>query len=186
MTTSAVKNQKFSALFDWFDQNRDGQLTQDDMQVTATVFTQAAAEDDLTNITAIHNAFEQWWQLLLKYGDTEGDGQLSRQEFITIMDANVTAPEYFEDAVMAIADAVMNALDTNADGVLSRDEYVRLYDVLGVGREHSEQAFTLLDRDGNGVIGFDEYRTAIVEFYLSADPNAPGNYLLGPVGLPAQ
>ncbi|MBT1187418.1 EF-hand domain-containing protein [Streptomyces sp. CJ_13] len=98
------------------------------------------------------------------------------------MEVNVTTPAHFESAVMAIADAVMNALDTNGDGVLSLEEYVRLYDTLGVPKDLSAQAFTRLDLDGDGVISFEEYRTAIVEFYLSADPQAAGNYLLGPVG----
>lgn len=183
--TTAVKSQKFSTLFDWFDQDQDGQLTQDDLQATAKVFSRTAAEDDHANIKAIHSAFEQWWQLLLEHGDTDGDGQVSRQEFITIMEANVTAPEHFESAVMAIADAVMKALDANSDGVLSLVEYMRLYDTLGVPKEHSAEAFTRLDLDGDGVISFDEYRNAIVDFYLSADPNAPGNYLLGPVSTTA-
>ncbi|WP_327255827.1 EF-hand domain-containing protein [Streptomyces sp. NBC_01244] len=179
--STVVTRQKFSTLFDWFDQDGDGQLTQGDLKATALVFSRAAAEDDHDNVKAIHDAFEQWWQLLLQHGDTDGDGRVSREEFITVMEVNVTTPEHFESAVMAIADAVMNALDTNGDGVLSQEEYVRLYDTLGVPGELSAQAFTRVDLDGDGVISFEEYRAAIVEFYLSADPQAAGNYLLGPV-----
>ncbi|GLW53714.1 MULTISPECIES: EF-hand domain-containing protein [Streptomycetaceae] len=179
--TTAVTSQKFSTLFDWFDQDQDGQLTQADLRATARVFSQAAADDDHGNITAIHDAFEQWWQLLLQHADTDGDGQVSREEFITAMEVNVTAPEHFETAVMTIADAVMNALDTNGDDVLDREEYIRLYDTLGVPQELSQEAFARVDRDGNGVISYGEYRAAIVEFYLSTDPTAPGNFLLGPL-----
>lgn len=178
---TAVQGQKFSILFDWFDQDRDGQLSQGDLQATAKVFAQVARDEDHTNVAAIHAAFGQWWQLLLEHADTDGDGQVSREEFVTAMQDSVTAPEHFESAVMAIADAVMNAADTNTDGVLSRDEYVAMYEVLGVSPEHSVPAFARLDVDGDGVISHHEYRTAIVDFYLSTDPDAPGNYLLGPV-----
>jgi hypothetical protein len=82
---------------------------------------------------------------------------------------------------MAIADAVMKAADTNVDGVLSQAEYVAMYGVLGVAPEQSAPAFARLDIDGDGVVSHEEYRTAIVDFYLSTDPDAPGNYLLGPV-----
>ncbi|MFI1942777.1 EF-hand domain-containing protein [Streptomyces virginiae] len=182
--TSDVKNQKFSTLFDWFDQDHDGQLTEGDLRATAKVFAQVARDEDHTNVHAIHTAFEQWWQLLLQHADTNRDGQVSRQEFITTMEASVTTPQHFESAVMAIADAVMNAADTDTDGVLSRDEYIRLYEALGVAPEHSGPAFAILDLDGDGVISHDEYRTAIVDFYLSDDPEAPGNYLLGPINQP--
>jgi Ca2+-binding EF-hand superfamily protein len=181
--TSTLMDQKFTLLFGWFDQDRDGQLTQQDLQATAMVFAQVAANEDHTNRTAIHAAFEQWWQLLLKRADSDADGQVSRSEFITAME-DITAPAHFESAVMAIADAVMRAADTDGDGVLSRDEYVAMYQTLGVAPEHSTPAFAMLDLDGDGVISHDEYRTAIVDFYLSNDPNAPGNYLLGPAELP--
>lgn len=180
---STMTDQKFSLLFGWFDQDQDGQLTEQDLQATAAVFAQVAPEQDLANRTAIHTAFGQWWQLLLKHADTDGDGQVSRAEFSAAMADSVTAPANFESAVMAIADAVIAAADTNVDGVLSRAEYVALYRALGVPEELSGPAFERVDRNGDGVISRDEYRAAIVEFYLSTDPNAPGNYLLGPVGL---
>jgi hypothetical protein len=50
---------------------------------------------------------------------------------------------------------------------------------------HTLDAFRRLDRDGSGKITKEEFRTAITEFYLSDDENAPGNWLLGPMGQPA-
>ncbi|QIB47612.1 EF-hand domain-containing protein [Streptomyces aureoverticillatus] len=178
--TEDVKAQKFSTLFRWFDQNGDGRLTHDDLQNMAEMFAGLAREDDKENATAMRNAFETWWQLLLTHGDADGNGQISRQEFITVMEANVTHPQHFEAAVLAIVDALMRALDADKDGVLSLPEYVRMYDALGIPPEHSEPAFRRLDRDGDGSLSHAEFRAAITEFYLSPDPKAPGNWLLGP------
>ncbi|MEU4805750.1 EF-hand domain-containing protein [Actinosynnema sp. NPDC023587] len=179
--TSVLKFQKFSILFDWFDQNGDGRLTQDDFQAMARMFAQVAPRGDSATVDALDDAFDAWWRLLLGHGDTGGDGKISREEFVALMQSEVTAPQHFQGAVMAIADAVINAVDTDRDGVLSQDEYVRLYEVLGVTRENSGQAFVRLDLDGDGVISHAEFRQAISDFYLSADPDAPGNHLLGPV-----
>ena len=41
------------------------------------------------------------------------------------------------------------------------------------------------DRDSDGAISHEEFRTAICEFYLSDDENAPGNWLIGPFGRPS-
>ncbi|QFR93706.1 calcium-binding protein [Streptomyces tsukubensis] len=180
--TSAVKSQKFSILFDWIDQGGDGQLTRGDLRSMAGLFTGLAADGDDANVTAMRDAFEEMWRLLVKHGDTDGDGQVSRQEFIAVMEANITSPQHFESAVLAIADALVKALDTDGDGVLNRDEYVRMYTSLGIPQEHSGEAFTRLDRDGDGTISHAEFRTAITEFYLSADVDAPGNWLIGPFG----
>ncbi len=179
--TEDVKAQKFSTLFRWFDRNGDGQLTRDDFQQMAEMFTGLVREDDEENAAAMRAAFEAWWQVLLTHGDRDGSGQISPQEFITVMEADVTDPRHFEEAVLAIVDALMRALDTNQDGVLSQAEYVRMYDVLGIPPVHSEAAFRLLDQDGDGSLSHAEFRTAITEFYLSDDPKAPGNWLLGPI-----
>ncbi|MEV0502022.1 EF-hand domain-containing protein [Streptomyces spectabilis] len=182
--TEDVKAQKFSTLFRWFDQNGDGLLTHDDLHAMAERFAALAREDDTANATAMRDAFETWWQLLLTHGDSDGDGRISPQEFITVMKAAVTDPQHFEQAVLAIVDALMRALDTNQDGTLSQEEYVRMYDALGIPPTHSEAAFRLLDSDGDGSLSHSEFRAAITEFYLSTDPKAPGNQLLGPIDDP--
>ncbi|MEI5101779.1 EF-hand domain-containing protein [Streptomyces sp. PmtG] len=182
--TEDVKAQKFSTLFRWFDRNGDGRLTRDDFQSMAELFTGLAREDDKENAAAMRDAFDAWWRVLLAHGDTDGDGRVSREEFITVMEANVTAPRHFEEAVLAIVDALMRTLDTDQDGALSRAEYVRMYDALGIPPLHSEAAFRLLDRDGDGSLSHAEFRSAITDFYLSADPKAPGNWLLGPYDQP--
>ncbi|MEU7141376.1 EF-hand domain-containing protein [Nocardia sp. NPDC046473] len=175
-----AKNQKFSTLFDWFDQGKDGYLSESDFHQMAILFTALPGGEAPENAKALHDAFDKWWSLLLAGGDSDGDGKLDRQEFSTVMQSSVTTPENFETAVLAIADAFMRIVDTNNDGTLSFDEYVRMYDSLGIDPAHSSDAFRRLDRDGDGSLSYAEFRTAITEFYLSDDENAPGNWLLEP------
>ncbi|MBV8541665.1 MAG: EF-hand domain-containing protein [Pseudonocardiales bacterium] len=183
--SDAVKDRKFIVLFNWFDQGKDGYLTHEDFQRMAERFASVAQEEDQVNATAMRDAVENWWGLLLAAGDTDADGRLARPEFIEAMKSSVTSPGNFESAVLAIADALMSALDTNRDGLVESQEYAHMYSALGVSPEHGSDAFRRLDRDGDGAISHEEFRTAIREFYLSDDENAPGNWLIGPFGEPA-
>jgi Ca2+-binding EF-hand superfamily protein len=183
--SDAVKDQKFIALFDWFDQGKDGYLTHEDFQRMAELFVALAREEDQANATAMRDAFQRWWELLVTHGDTDADGRLTQPEFVRVMKSHIISPENFESAVLAIADALMATLDTNKDGVLESQEYVQMYRALGIPPEHSSDAFRRLDRDGDGTISHEEFRTAIREFYLSDDENASGNWLIGPFGRPA-
>ncbi|MDC0710000.1 EF-hand domain-containing protein [Stigmatella sp. ncwal1] len=170
---------KFSYVFTWFDQNGDGWLTRGDFEKIAGLFTALADEKDQKNKIAIKTAFMHWWSLLLKAEVGTPDEKISKEEFIRIMESSVIAPENFENAVGGIADGLIGALDRDGNGSLSREEYVRMYDALGVPPATSSEAFKRLDRDGSGQISHAEFRQAIVEFYLSADKDAPGNWLLG-------
>lgn len=183
--SDSAKTRKFNILFDWFDQNQDHYLTHDDFQQMAGLFIGLPGGDNPENSQALRDAFEKWWNLLLDSGDADADGRIGREEFINIMKSSVTAPENFEGVVIRIADAFMRIVDTTEDGSLDFDEYVRMYDGLGIDPMHSSDAFRRLDRSGNGKISHEEFRAAITEFYLSDDENAPGNWLLGPMGQPA-
>jgi Ca2+-binding EF-hand superfamily protein len=183
--SNAVKDRKFNALFNWFDQGKDGYLTHDDFQRMAELFAGLTREEDPTNAIAMRDAFERWWGLLINSGNIDADGRLTRDEFIEFMKSTVTSPENFESVVMAIADALMSELDTNKDGVLASQEYVQMYTALGIHPEHSGDAFRRLDRNSDGAISHEEFRAALREFYLSDDENAPGNWLIGPFGQPA-
>lgn len=180
--SEAVKDGKFTTLFGWFDQNKDGYLTHEDFQQMAELFAAVAQKEDQTNATAMRDAVENWWGLLLASGDTDADGRLARPEFIEVMKSSVTSPGNFEGAVLAIADALMSALDTNKDGLVDSQEYARMYSTLRIPPEYASDAFGRLDRDSDGAISHEEFRTAICEFYLSDDENAPGNWLIGPFG----
>lgn len=170
---------KFSILFDWFDHTNDGWITRNDIEQMAELFAAVAPDDDQENKNAMREAFNRWWQILVDAGGADADQRVGRQEFIAIMRSNVVDPKNFEHVVLPIVDALMRALDTDGSGALTADEYVRMYDALGVNPATSTAAFQRLDRNGDGSISHAEFRTAIEEFYLSTDAEAPGNWLLG-------
>lgn len=174
-----TQTRKFARVFDWFDQTGDGWLTRDDFEAMAAMFKALAAEDDEANRTAMQQAFMFWWDTLLAAGDGEPADKIGKQQFIGIMYSSVIEPETFEHAIGGIADGLIAALDCNGNGSLSQGEYVRMYDALGIAPATSGEAFRRLDRDASGEISNAEFRLALFEYYLSADENAPGSWLLG-------
>ncbi|MFE8599045.1 EF-hand domain-containing protein [Archangium violaceum] len=180
MTTN-VQAKKFSYVFKWFDQNGDGWVTQDDIEKMAELFTALANEADQKNRSAMKRGFMNWWNLLLEARENKASEKIGKQEFIRIMDAIVIAPKNFELAVGNIVEGLLGALDRDGNGSLSKEEYVRMYDALGIPPTTSTESFRRLDRDSDGEISHAEFHQALVEYYLSADPNAPGNWLLGPM-----
>jgi Ca2+-binding EF-hand superfamily protein len=174
-----VTERKFNILFDWFDQTDDDWLTREDFEQMGELFAALARSDDHENRKAMRDAFIGWWDTLCATGSADSQQRVGRKEFVDVMRSHVTQPENFRHIVLPIADALMRALDVDGSGVLSFEEYVRMYDAIGVSPATSTEAFRRLDRNGSGSITLPEFRTAIEEFYLSADPEAPGSWLIG-------
>ncbi|WP_232536843.1 EF-hand domain-containing protein [Cystobacter fuscus] len=179
--TTDLQAKKFNYVFKWFDQNGDGWITRDDIEKMVKLFTPLADEKDQKNKSAMDKGFMNWWNLLLEARENKASEKIGKQEFIRIMDAVVIAPKNFEIAVGNIVDGLLGALDRDGNGSLSKEEYVGMYDALGIPPTTSTEAFRRLDRDSDGEISRAEFHQALFEYYLSADPNAPGNWLLGPM-----
>ncbi|MEV0603844.1 EF-hand domain-containing protein [Streptomyces sp. NPDC050315] len=180
-----LRDQKFDALFEMFDREGQGYLTRERFFRFAEGIAGLPPRGDNENAAAVRAGFEKWWKLLVP-GGSGPDTRIDRQEFLSRMRSLVSSRANLDDAVLAIADALMRALDTNKDKTLSLDEYRRIYTHAGVDTAHGEEAFRRLDRDGDGRIRHEEWRAALREFFLSDDADAPGNQLLGPLPPPAR
>jgi Ca2+-binding EF-hand superfamily protein len=180
-----LQTKKFSYIFTWFDQTGDGWLTRDDFEKIAGLFTALTDENDQKNKVAMKKAFMHWWDLLLKSSEGTPGEKIGKEEFVRIMSSIIIAPENFENAVGGIVDALVAVLDRDGNGSLSQEEYVRMYDAVGVPPASSAEWFKRLDLDGSGELSYAEFRQCLLDFYLSADPNAPGNWLLGAMDAPA-
>ncbi|MDA5279554.1 hypothetical protein [Streptomyces sp. Isolate_45] len=76
----------------------------------------------------------------------------------------------------------MDIADTDGDDQVSEREYrVLLSAAFGLTSERDlTAAYRMLDRDGSGTPEHNEIHAAVLEYFTSESPDAPGNWLLGP------
>jgi Ca2+-binding EF-hand superfamily protein len=175
-----LQQRKFAEHFDLYDLDLDGYIEWSDYRTLAADLgnTLMAARRPADH-RVLMDGFRNWWARLCHAADTDRDGRISKDEYVAAMEAGLLGTMADVQTALNIADGLLKALDTSGDGRLSPDEYARLFDAIEVDREVSVPAFHRLDRDHDGVIDTNEWRAAVIEFFLSADPDAPGNWLLG-------
>jgi Ca2+-binding EF-hand superfamily protein len=67
------------------------------------------------------------------------------------------------------------------DGSISVEEYKTMYKIHGIGNESlAAKIFAKLDFDGDGKISKNDAMNLVADFYLSDNPQAPGNLFFGP------
>ncbi|WP_416968172.1 EF-hand domain-containing protein [Streptomyces sp. 4F14] len=118
--------------------------------------------------------------------DTDHDGRVSLEEFRDALASGLAdSPENYRRSVGPAADLYFTLADRDGDDLLSETEFSRLYHgAFGLPRTVTRQAFAHLDTDGSGFLTREQYQQRVIEYLCLDDPDAPGNWLFGPLDQP--
>ncbi|MFZ3499161.1 EF-hand domain-containing protein [Streptomyces sp. 5.8] len=166
-------------VFDTLDLTRDGFLTVDDFTTLAQRMRGLRPAMDGRLAADIDEAFTSWWEVFRSAADKDGDGKITRDEFLTAVEEGLQNDPAYADRMARVCEVTFAAADTNEDGQLSASEVQQIYRAYGVDEKISAETFARLDRDGNGWISVEEFVQASRDVYLSNDADAPGTALFG-------
>ncbi|WP_050779521.1 EF-hand domain-containing protein [Streptomyces sp. C] len=179
--TADLLRRKFQHRFDLLDTDGDGYICERDFTSLADQVIAGTGEGaDARKVRALRDSKAHYWTSLRRLVTTDDSGRISREAFVTELTRSPD-PKQISAMVRPSVEADLALADTNDDGVVDVGEFTRLYRALGVPQPQAEETFRTLDRDGDGELTLDEWLTAAMEFFTSADPKAPGNKILGHV-----
>ncbi|MGW6704049.1 EF-hand domain-containing protein [Streptomyces sp. NPDC054956] len=175
-----VLTRKMHYMFTLLDADQDGFLGEDDLAAVADRMAEVFP-GQADRIRTLRDALHRLWVDHLAHVDP-GGCRLDPEAFEQGIRRSVAAsPVTLLETLHAGASAWLALTDVEDDGVIGLEEYLRLSQAIGgVPAQRMEEAFRRLDRDGNGTLDPAEIDAAVVEFFTSEDPDAPGNWLYGP------
>lgn len=180
MLTDPQKH-RFDRLFDLLDADRNGVIDLADYHRLGDV-----SGDDLTPQPGsaagepIRASFTRFWDQVVRPLDSDGQGTITREQFVTALGQMAAQPEGFDTALGPAVDAVFDLMDLDGDGQVREDEYIQTLTVFGLTPAAAQQTFAHLD-NGDGLLGRAEFRSLARDFYLSDSPDSIGNLLFGPL-----
>ncbi|MFF4340886.1 EF-hand domain-containing protein [Kitasatospora sp. NPDC001540] len=179
---------KISHGFDHLDADGDGRLTEHDHvlmgQSVARALGHPAGSAEEQRIVGAYVAI--WRELHLPYLPA-GAQEMGRAEFLASTASLADDPEAAEATLGALARAFLAVADADGNGRVDADEFFAFQrgHFPQLRRSEADTAFAHLDRDGDGELSAAEFERAIVEYWTSRDPAAPGNWWAGsPQGAP--
>ncbi len=119
------------------------------------------------------------WQSMAAM-DADEDGRISLDEYVQANVALMANPEQFQALQIASSEQLLGLIDLDGDGKLSESEIVKALGAFNIDEDGARQAYQKMDRDHDGFIRTEELLKNVEEFYMSEDPDAPGNWLVGP------
>ncbi|MFJ6798894.1 EF-hand domain-containing protein [Streptomyces sp. NPDC091268] len=169
--------------FTMLDVDGDGRLVEGDVLALADRLAAAfGMSEEAVKITRLRNTLGELWVKDLSSMAAGGSG-LDSSEFVAGMRKAVDNDrEGVVERLTAMVAAWMDIADTDGNGLIDEDEFVTMYaKTFGYPPEALKVAFAKLDLDGNGLLDREEIRRAAEEYCTSDAPDAPGNWLYGPL-----
>jgi hypothetical protein len=179
-----LQRRKASHYFALIDEDDNGLVDATDFEQRAERLADARGLSDPEARTALRRRVMAWWEHLCALADHDDDARVTREEWQTYwealqasVDQDGAAGTRTRESLERAARGTFEAMNRTGGPHVTEDEYAAWLAAWGV--EESGAAFARLDRDGTGVLTEDDLVAAVKEFYLSNDPEAPGNALYG-------
>lgn len=198
-----LQKRKLKRLFDLYDVDGSGVITAADFETMAE--SQAKVQGyqrGSFEYNIIFSQFKTLWNNFQKDVDIDGDGQVTLEEFLERKAKQLSFKEsyrplwlerqsgnptsqsyersYEEDVIAKLTNLIFERLDVDGNGEISRQEYEQGF-LAGLSDSNlSEDIFSKLDTNGDGHLSKEEILQHVHDFFYSDDPEAPGNWILGP------
>ncbi|HEY0603261.1 MAG TPA: hypothetical protein VGD58_10140 [Herpetosiphonaceae bacterium] len=178
-----LQKRKLMLTFNAFDHDRDGMLEQQDFEGLAVNLAKAFnVEADSSTYPQLQQTLQEHWQQLHELAGN-GQDQVDPESWLRFYDTLFSSPESTSAYLNTYMDgfyALWDLVDPAAAGQgTTLKRFKGMYRAYGLDEAVGEDAFRRMDTNGNGVIDRNEMYQRVMEFYGS-DPDAPGNWLLGP------
>lgn len=181
-----LQRKKAHYYFDLIDENDNDYIEADDFAARADRLSERRDLDEEEDRQRLRQQVLGWWTALCTAIDKNSDDRVSRDEWLRFWESIQTAVEQGDpedntalDSLSRSAHVTFEAIDTTGNGNIQEDEYTDWLSAWGA--DHASEAFHRLDRTNKGFLTEDDLVKATLEFYLSNDPEAPGNALFGPL-----
>lgn len=183
MALHELQVKKLSQMFRNFDRDADGFVAMADHEAIALQAialrklepTSSVAEQILAGARAIGRSFEE-------RVDTDGDGRVSLDEWLTYYEAVLAGPDdIYRATILGTTEMVLNLCDTDGDGALSNEELNLFLSVFRIQHPDPKGLFARLDSDGDGEISKGELMKHLDDWHRSTEVGAAANDLAGPV-----
>jgi calmodulin len=139
---------KFTAAFDLFDANGDGEIDSGELQALMTKLGYKPHDDDIAELIAL--------------ADQNDDGTINSREFLQLMVGAVK-----DRALKAQYISQFKLYDKNENGLISSDEVLRVTHILtpdpDVPDDEIKTLMALADTNGDGQVDYDEYVHMIMD-----------------------
>ena len=178
---SEIQQKKINHLFQILDTNKNGSLQLDDFtHVSEKIIKCLKIEIGSRKGKLIETKANRLFiQLLI---DThQSELSISLRDWMKFFEKEILSEKQgsLDGYIHRTTFHIFSLFDLNADNKISMEEYANMWSIYGIPKGECTEIFNLLDENGDSVISSQEIINGLNDFFISSDPNAPGNFIFG-------
>ncbi|MEV4312099.1 EF-hand domain-containing protein [Actinocrispum sp. NPDC049592] len=179
--TMSLLERKYAKRFEMLDADGSGVVDRTDFEMLAErLIDGLGVTPGSPKAERVRNGYLELCDQLMRIADGDGNGEIDRTEFITAMTRMAGDRAGFKRIIEPLARLNLSLCDADGDGNLNELEFgslLRMFNATTM--DEASRIFVRLDTSGDGYLSLEEILEALCEFYISTDPDAPGNQLFG-------
>lgn len=177
-----LQKRKLARFFSVWDADGDGTITTaDPKQVAQNLAGLQGLKPGSPGHRRFYNGFMAYQNDFLKTVDVDKSGRVTLEEWLIYHEEMLQDEGRFAGTALMAIESMFALMDRNGDGKITLEEYGEWMKAFRIEEQDTtEEVFQKLDLNGNGMLSKDEVLQLTREFFYSDDPEARGNWALGP------
>lgn len=177
-----LQKRKLTRFFKVWDADGDGVITtKDPEQVAQNLAELRGLKPGSPEHEAFYSGFMLYQNDFLQSVDLDESGEVTLEEWLGYHEEMLQDETRFESTALMEIEIMFALMDQDGDGIITLEEYGRWMRALRIGEEDlTEKVFQKLDLNGDGTLSKEEVLQLTREFFYSDDPEARGNWAMGP------
>jgi hypothetical protein len=172
-----VQKKKLRHLFGVMDSNRDGRVEWADYErIAKNIADTRGYGPGSDGYGELMGQYKYGWEQAAPFADGSG---MDLNKWLEYNDALLGTPGIYDTLVRPAAAMIFDAFDLDGDQKVSVDEWREFFRCYSVDPAEADNCFGKYDLNGDGYVSRSELVDLVGQFYLSSDPDAPGNLLFG-------
>lgn len=161
-------------MFDGLDTNGDGLIDERDYDaVVSMLAARRSLQPETPEYNAVRTKVMAGWEAVRSVSDEDGDGHVTRDEFVRSLTKLSQTDEGLDRLALAIADEMITVMDHDADGRLDLEDFSHMMAAWGAPPERMGDRFRHLDTDGDGYLSREELLASARAFFRIEGQDVP-------------
>lgn len=181
MTLNPLQQRKLVRLFNVLDEQAKGYLEEEDLfRVSECLDLLWISTYQIEN-SVFNSYYDNLWKQISQFSVSGDPDKVYPIDWLSYFDAVLNDEKFIKDVITDYAHLILKLFGNAESQIISIEKFQLFIEIMGVDKELTRVISGKLETSKRGYFNYETFIHLYHEFFKSADLEAVGNYLFGPI-----